>query len=122
MRTNLALLLCLSVLLSGCMTVMTNQAIEPVGLGLFGDMAIAGGITFLIVVPTGLDAKWKREDPQLFHGFLPSSETNAIFGIACLGIMFTDAVMMLSYRKAYYEKKEAEEEATEPEEPSDVIE
>ncbi len=108
-RTLLILFLCLSVLLSGCIT--ANTAIfkpEPDSngdwvaraLGGFGDVVF---ITSLLVA-----------------GGHPGYKNPASSSLLTIGSIIVDVIIRntLSYRKADYQEKEAEEAATESEEES----
>ncbi len=133
MRTYLALLLCLSVLLSGCIAV--NTAIfkpEPDSggdwavrvLGGWGDFAIGCGLGMGIT-----DEVMNLTDYTLtLYEYL--ALVNLLIVAGAVGTTLTDVVIRnaLPYRKAYYEAKKSEEEATDypEEEPSeespDVVE
>ena len=109
MKTHLAVFLCLSVLLSGCMT--ANSAISnprPGSAaedllnmwGLVGDIGISVGLAALIVFPTGLWDKWKREDESKSvvgweDGWSTAMQNTALLGAASLfGVIIADAVCL----------------------------
>ncbi len=129
MKTYLVLFLCLSVLLSGCIT--ANTAIfepEPDSgedwavrvLGGWGDFALGYGlgmgITHIVMLIDNTGPSWPSYEYIYLADFLILAGS--------IGTILTDVVIRnaLPYRKAYYQDKETEEKTTEEEKPSDVTE
>lgn len=111
LKTFLALLLCLSVLLSGCITMGTEMfKSEPRSVG---DWVIRvwGGLVDLTLVSIAAEYAEYTKNEAAFYG---------IFVGGGIDILLVDIAMRneLSYRKAYYQDKESEEEATKPDEES----
>ncbi len=140
MKTHLVLFLCLSVLLSGCIT--ANTAIFKPEPGSNGDALFRmwGGfwdLAFCIVTGTALGSLIYNttKEPGPSHGMQGLSNlqhhlflvvAGALAGLwVSIGLIYADVAWRdsLPYRKAYYQDKEAEEETTEPEEgPSAIVE
>ena len=124
MKTHLALFLCLSVLLSGCITAATDL-IKPEPdsgadvfwrfIGGWWDVEIAAGPFLFAAIIIGARLSDEARGALLIAALL-----------APIGLILGDTAMRnaLPYRKAYYEAKESEEKAMDypEEEPSESLE
>ncbi len=125
LRTILALFLCLSVLLSGCIT--ANTAIfkpEPDSGGDWVIRVLGGFIDGSIASVISVNITLAATD--LLEGGGTYGEWMAVYMgtllVSWIGILLADTAIRssLPYRKAYYQDKDAEEETTEAdEEPSE---
>ena len=111
MRTPLLIFLCLSVLLSGCVT--ANSAIFKPEPGSSGDLLvrIAGGFTdgVIALAPIYLLEYEIDSSSGMLESFGPVVPLLIYLGIFVFDFAISAA---LPYRGAYYEDKEAEEGAT----------
>ncbi len=123
MKIFLALCLCLSVLLSGCITANTS---------IFKPEPDSGGDVFWRIIGGWWDVEFTTGPliilwTILYYQQSNNEARNALLIAALLapiGLILADVGMRnaLPYRKAYYEKKETEEETPElVEEPSEQV-
>jgi len=117
-RTLLAMLLCLALLLSSCITANTAYyKPEPASgedlfnrmVGGFLDIGLTSGALYLAAIPAKCAGRTERPE----CGFLALATLAVPFLVLGADLVISDS---LPYRKAYYEKKEAEDETMEPEE------
>lgn len=116
MRILLALILCLSVLLFGCIT--ANSAIFKPKPGRAGDVALSvwGGLIDFSIPIAVSDA---FSDPDYSESIYVSGGTGDediyVFVLGGILLIIADIALhsTLPYMKAYHEKRESEEEATE---------
>ena len=116
LKTFLALLLCLSVLLSGCITMGTEMfKPEPRSVGDWVIRVWGGLVDFSIPIAVS-DA---FSDPDYSESIYVSGGTGDediyVFVLGGILLIIADIALhsTLPYRKAYHEKRESEEEATE---------
>ncbi len=119
LRTLLVLVLCLSVLLSGCITAYTAiSKPEPDSREDIVARVVGGVVDFFffgigemaLLYETGVFSElkgWDQLDPAI-----------SVFLLFAIGTILIDVVIRdsLSYRRAYFQDKESHEETTEPEE------